>query len=148
MNSELSLHNRGIPDHTTYAGPRPTYFNLPSDPLKQERIRATPRIQYSTNPAHCHVGTRYSRHLSNPSARVAILVIELPSKGLPEYVVSTTNSHLMQFNNGTCLNRHRRKEPAHKTSMSCGSHTPSPPGLDLLLHIPISHDNISNQSSI
>ena len=35
-----------------------------------------PRIQYSTNPAHCHVGTRYSRHLSTPSARVAILVIE------------------------------------------------------------------------
>ena len=30
--------------------------------------------------------------------------------------------------------------------MSCGSHTPSPPGLDLLLHMLISHDNISNQS--
>ena len=35
-----------------------------------------PRIQYSTNLAHCHVGTRYSHHLSTPSARVAILVIE------------------------------------------------------------------------
>ena len=30
--------------------------------------------------------------------------------------------------------------------MSCGSHTPSPPGLDLLLHMIISHDNINNQS--
>ena len=47
MNSELSLHNRGatmirtdltqlrIPDHTTYAGPRLTYINLPSDPLNK-----------------------------------------------------------------------------------------------------------------
>ena len=25
----------GIPDHTTYAGPRPTYTNLPSDPLNK-----------------------------------------------------------------------------------------------------------------
>ena len=61
MNSELSLHNRGattirtdyktqlgIPDHTTYAGPRPTYTNLPLDPLKQERVRAT--REYSTPP--------------------------------------------------------------------------------------------------
>ena len=48
MNSELSLHNRGIPDHTTYAGPRPTYTNLPSGPLKQERVRAT--WEYNTPP--------------------------------------------------------------------------------------------------
>ena len=60
MNSELSLHNRGamtirtdinqlgIPNHTTYAGPWPTYTNLPSDPLKQERVRATQ--EYSTPP--------------------------------------------------------------------------------------------------
>ena len=32
----------------TYAGPQPTYTNLPSDPLKQERIRAT--REYSTPP--------------------------------------------------------------------------------------------------
>ena len=48
MNSELSLHNRGIPDHTTYAGPRPTYTNLPLDPLKQEWVRAI--REYSTPP--------------------------------------------------------------------------------------------------
>ena len=60
MNSELSLHNRGattiqidltqlgIPDHTTYAGPWPTYINLLSGPLKQERVRAT--REYSTPP--------------------------------------------------------------------------------------------------
>ena len=60
MNREVSLHNRGattirtdytqlgIPDHTTYAGPRPTYTNLPSDPLKQERVCATQ--EYSTPP--------------------------------------------------------------------------------------------------
>ena len=38
----------GILDHTTYAGPWPTYTNLPSDPLKQERVRAT--WEYSTPP--------------------------------------------------------------------------------------------------
>ena len=60
MNSELSLHNRGatmirtdetqlgILDHTTYAGPWLTYISLPSDPLKQERVRTTQ--EYSTPP--------------------------------------------------------------------------------------------------
>jgi len=31
----------GISNHTTYACPWPTYTNLPLDPLKQERVRAT-----------------------------------------------------------------------------------------------------------
>ena len=87
MKSELSLHNRGatmirtdltqlgIPDHTTYAGPWPTYINLPSDPLHKNGS-APPENTVLHTPAHCHVGTRYSRHLSTPSARVAILVIE------------------------------------------------------------------------
>ena len=60
MNSELSLHNRGattirtditqlgIPNHMTYAGPWPTYTNLPSGPLKQEWARAT--REHSTPP--------------------------------------------------------------------------------------------------
>jgi hypothetical protein len=87
----------------TYAGPRPTYTNLPSDPLKQERVHATREYSTPTIQPYCHVGTRYSRHLSTPSARVALLIIELPSSGIPEYVVSTTNSHLMQFNNGRAL---------------------------------------------
>ena len=37
-----------ILDHTTYVGPRLTYINLPSDPLKQERVRTTQ--EYSTPP--------------------------------------------------------------------------------------------------
>ena len=37
-----------IPYHTTYVGPRLTYINLPSDLLKQERVRATK--EYSTPP--------------------------------------------------------------------------------------------------
>ena len=45
---ELIKTQLGIPDHTTYAGPRPTYINLPSDLLKQERVRAT--REYSTPP--------------------------------------------------------------------------------------------------
>ena len=32
----------------TYVGPRPTYINLPSDPLKQEQVRAT--REYNTPP--------------------------------------------------------------------------------------------------
>ena len=88
MIRELSLHNRGattirtdykpswgIPDHTTYVGPRPTYINLPSDPLHKNGS-APPENTVLHTPAHCHVGTRYSRHLSTPSARVVILVIE------------------------------------------------------------------------
>ena len=35
-------------NHTTYAAPRPTYTNLPSDPLKQEWVHAT--REYSTLP--------------------------------------------------------------------------------------------------
>jgi hypothetical protein len=38
----------GIPDHTTYAGPRPTYTNLPLGPLKQEQVCTT--REYSTPP--------------------------------------------------------------------------------------------------
>ena len=58
----------------------PTYIYQPT--LRSSKTRTGPhhpRIQYSTNPAHCDVGTRYSCHLSTPSARVAILVLESPS---------------------------------------------------------------------
>ena len=82
----------------------PTYIYQPT--VRSSKARTGPRhprIQYSTNLAHCHVGTCYSRHLSTPSARVSILVIESPSSGLPEYVVSTTKSHRTQFNNGRAL---------------------------------------------
>ena len=88
MNRELSLHNRGATAIRTDYNPAgnsrphdicrsPTYIYQPT--LGSSKTRTGPRhprIQYSTNPAHCHVGTRYSRHLSTPSARVAILVIE------------------------------------------------------------------------
>ena len=88
MISELSLHNRGATTIRTDYNPardsQPhdicrslTYIYQPT--LRSSKTRMGPRhprIQYSTNLAHCHVGTRYSRHLSTPSARVAILVIE------------------------------------------------------------------------
>ena len=38
----------GIPNHMTYADPQLIYTNLPSDPLKQERVHAT--REYSTPP--------------------------------------------------------------------------------------------------
>jgi hypothetical protein len=38
----------GIPNHTTYAGPRPTYINLHSDLPKLEPVRAT--REHSTPP--------------------------------------------------------------------------------------------------
>ena len=123
MNSELSLHNRGATtiqtDYNQAGDSQPhdicrslTYIYQPT--LRSSKTRMGlrhPRIQYSTNPAHCHMGTCYSRHLSTPSARVAILVIESPSSGLPEYVVSATNSHLMQFNNGRTLINTGGKNP-------------------------------------
>ena len=91
MNSELSLHNRGATMILTDKNPAgnsrphdicrsPTYIYQPT--LGSSKARTGPRhprIQYSTIPAHGHVGTRYSRHLSTPSARVAILVLESPS---------------------------------------------------------------------
>ena len=88
MNSELSLHNRGATmiwtDYNPAGNSRPhnicrslTYIYQPTLGSSKTRMGPhDPRIQYSTNPAHCHVGTRYSRHLSTLSARVAILVIE------------------------------------------------------------------------
>ena len=88
MNSELSLHNRGAmmirTDDNPAGDSQPhdicrslTYIYQPT--LRFSKIRTGPRhprAQYSTNPAHGHVGTRYSRHLSTLSARVAILVLE------------------------------------------------------------------------
>ena len=88
MNSELSLHNRGATTIRTDYNPAgnsrphdicrsPTYIYQPT--LGSSKTRTGPRhprIQYSTIPAHGHVGTRYSHHLSTPSARVAILIIE------------------------------------------------------------------------
>ena len=88
MNSELSLHNRGATTIRTDINPawdsQPhdvcrslTYIYQPT--LRSSKTRTGPRhlrAQYSTNPAHYHVGTHYSRHLSTSSVRVAILVIE------------------------------------------------------------------------
>ena len=88
MNRELSLHNRGATtiqtDYNLAGDSQPhdicrslTYIYQPT--LRSSKTRTGPRhlrIQYSTNLAHCHVGTRYSCHLSTPSARVAILIIE------------------------------------------------------------------------
>ena len=88
MNSELRLHNRGATtiqsDYNLAGDSQPhdicrslTYIYQPILRFSKTRTGPRhPRIQYTTNPAHCHVGTHYSHHLSTPSARVAILVIE------------------------------------------------------------------------
>ena len=88
MNSELSLHNQGATmiqtDYNLARDSQPhaicrslTYIYQPTLRFSKTRMGPRhPRVQYSTNLAQCHVGTRYSRHLSTPSARVAILIIE------------------------------------------------------------------------
>jgi hypothetical protein len=66
----------GIPNHTTYVGLKPIYINLHSDPLKRDRVQRHPRAQYTANPALGHEGTRYSCHLSTPSARSAVHMMD------------------------------------------------------------------------
>jgi hypothetical protein len=68
----------GIPNHTIYVGLKPTYTNLPSDPPKCDRVQHHPRVQYTSNPTLGYEGTHYSHHLSTPSARLSIHMIELP----------------------------------------------------------------------
>jgi hypothetical protein len=71
-----SFTQLGIPNHTTYVEPNLAYINsYPSNP-KPERVHCHPRAQYSSNPALGYEGTHYSHHLSTPSARLDILVIE------------------------------------------------------------------------
>jgi hypothetical protein len=65
-----------LPNHTTYASLWPTYINLTIDLPRPERVQRHLRAQYSSTPALGHEGTRYSRHLSTPSARLDVLVIE------------------------------------------------------------------------
>jgi hypothetical protein len=77
MNRESSLHIQGamtiridytqleISNHTTYVG------------LKHIRVQRHPRVQYTSNLALGHEGTHYSCHLSTPSARLAVHMIEL-----------------------------------------------------------------------
>jgi hypothetical protein len=65
-----------IPNHTTYVEPNLAYINsYPSNP-KPEHVHRHLRAQYSSNPALGHKGTYYSRHLSTPSARLDVLVME------------------------------------------------------------------------
>jgi hypothetical protein len=68
----------GIPNNTTYVGLKPTYINLQPDPPKHDRVQRHLRVQYTSNPAHGHEGTHYSRHLSTPSTQSAVHMIELP----------------------------------------------------------------------
>jgi hypothetical protein len=66
----------GIPNHTTYAGLKPTYINLHSDPPKCDRVQRHPRAQYTSNLVLGHEGTRYSRHLSTPSVWSAVHMMD------------------------------------------------------------------------
>jgi hypothetical protein len=47
----------GIPNHTTYAGLKPTYINLHSNPSKRDQVQRHLRVQYTSNPAIGHKGT-------------------------------------------------------------------------------------------
>ena len=55
----IDLAQLGFPYHTTYAGPRPTYISLHSDPPKHESVCAT--REYSTPPSYiiCDVFVRW-----------------------------------------------------------------------------------------
>jgi hypothetical protein len=60
----------------TYAGLKPTYINLHLDPPKHDQVQHHLRAQYTSNPALGHEGTCYSRHLSTPSAQLAIHMMD------------------------------------------------------------------------
>jgi hypothetical protein len=66
----------GIPNHTTYVELNFAYVNSTFRSSKTRTVLRHLRVQYSTNLAQCHVGTRYSHHVSTPSARVVVPVIE------------------------------------------------------------------------
>jgi hypothetical protein len=72
----VSFIQLGIPNHTTYVEPNLAYINSYLSNPKPERVHRHPRAQYSSNLALGHEGTHYSRHLSTPSARLDILVME------------------------------------------------------------------------
>jgi hypothetical protein len=76
MMIQIDYTQLGISNHTTYAGLKPTYINLHSDPPKHDGVQRHPRVQYTSIPTLSHEGTCYSHHLSTPSARLAVHVIE------------------------------------------------------------------------
>jgi hypothetical protein len=91
LNSKSSLHIRGnnddpnrlstqlgLPNHTIYAGLKPPYINMYSDPPKRDPVQRHPRVQYTSNPALGYEGTHYSHHLSTPTARLAVHGLEWP----------------------------------------------------------------------
>ena len=47
---QIYLAQLGFPYHMTYAGPRPTYMNLDSNPPKHERVHTT--REYNTPPPY------------------------------------------------------------------------------------------------
>ena len=140
MNSELSLHNRGATTIQTDSKPiqnlardsQPhdicrslTYIYQPT--LRSSKTRTAPRhprAQYSTiQPITTWVhATLAISPLQCASSHSHNRLAELRLTGLcgQYYKVS---SHAIQQQ--MVLNRHRRKEPAHKTSMSGGSLTES-----------------------
>ena len=87
---------QGFPNHTTYAGPRPTYINLHPDPPKHEPVRAT--REYSTPPPYVirdvSVGWVHATLAISHSQCTVVFsyngIAEILS--LPEYVASTTKS--------------------------------------------------------
>jgi hypothetical protein len=105
-----SLHNRGatsiridytqlrIPNHTTYAGPKPTYINLHSDPPKPEWVRATQ--EHSTPLTYCQPRCFCPSQIRRAWVHATLVISPLLVRGclshnridevsgLPEYVAS------------------------------------------------------------
>ena len=80
----------------TYVGPRPTYINLHSDPLKREPVYAT--REYSTPPSYVirDVFVRWvhtTLAISHSQCAVSFSYNGIAEiLGLPEYVASTAKS--------------------------------------------------------
>jgi len=65
----------GISNHTTYACPWPTYTNLPLDPLKQERVRAT--REHSIPPISLYHKTRFTPSIATKIIKLLFVKIDL-----------------------------------------------------------------------
>ena len=84
-----------FPYHTTYAGSRPTYINLHSDPPRHEQVQRYPRAQYSTSLHHSSMMDSQDVYmLLSPSLHSQCVVVLSHNGiaevlGLLEYVAST-----------------------------------------------------------
>jgi hypothetical protein len=131
----LNKAQLGIPNHTTYAGPRPTYINLHLDPPKHELVRTT-REHNTPLPYQIPIGwVQATLAISHAQCTVIFShngIAEV--SGLPEYVASckvSTHAGLQQ----TVLNQHRRKHYI-ETPFSMQATHPIQIKFTIILHYP------------